>query len=288
MAGKKSAQTRLEAAQAALDDTNHHIAELEGKRREALLADNDGLAARLGANIEEQRRLADVHRDKIKLLESQAEQEQRERQVRERIGLIERIEAKFAERDKAGAELVEALKAANKAAIAMVDIGRDVAAAWGWATHDMAPMLIGPGPIATAIEHELFRLTAKPFLGGGQTEAKNAGWKFPGSRSPRLEWTGIPNRVTPLTDVLAQASALASRIMRAGKSTSDVEPAAPQPATNGHDEPQQKTPAQANLSKLLAEMAKAAEDVSEAGEVRYKQICEQVREAQEQLDLERM
>jgi hypothetical protein len=102
MAGKKAAANRLEIAQAALEDCKQKCAELEGKRREALLADNDAQAARLGTAIEEQRRLADVHRDKIALLEQEAAREARERQVRERRGLIERIEAKLAERDKAG------------------------------------------------------------------------------------------------------------------------------------------------------------------------------------------
>jgi hypothetical protein len=290
MAGKKAAANRLEIAQAALEDCKQKCAELEGKRREALLADNDAQAARLGTAIEEQRRLADVHRDKIALLEQEAAREARERQVRERRGLIERIEAKLAERDKAGAELVEAIKAADAAFIKMVDLGRDIGAAWPWPSHDMAPIMIGPGPIHGAIEAELYRLTARPFLGGGQPETKHAGLKFPGAKSPRLEWMGVPDRITPLADVLASASGLASSIMRDGRGSADkpVEPAAPQPATNGHSEPQPQSPAQANLNKLLGEMARAAEDPTPEGEQRYQRLVAQVAEAQQQLTLEGM
>src|SRR5260370_32154324 len=101
---------RLEAARAELDAINRQRAELAGKRKAALLADDDRTDVKLASQIDALRSVARGHEDKIKLLEDEAARELAERQVKEKAALIGRIEKKLAERDRAGAELAAAVK----------------------------------------------------------------------------------------------------------------------------------------------------------------------------------
>ena len=96
MVAPRSATNRPEAAQAAIGEANRKLAELVQRRNEALLRDRDSDAAALALEIQEAQRLVQGHSDKIPLLKQAAADEERERKVREREGLIKRIEAKHA------------------------------------------------------------------------------------------------------------------------------------------------------------------------------------------------
>jgi len=107
---KKNAAGALDRARAALAETTKQIGELEATRNEMLLADQDAKAAALDQQIEEQRRLERGHRDKVALLEKEAERERAARQAKEKQELVQRIEKKLSERDAAGARAVAAIK----------------------------------------------------------------------------------------------------------------------------------------------------------------------------------
>src|SRR5262245_15396323 len=105
----KAAINRLQATETALADATRQLADLEAARNKALLKDDDEAADKLLAKIEQQRRLVRGCQDKIALLKAEAEREENERRVREKEGLIKRIEAKLAQRDAAAVELADAI-----------------------------------------------------------------------------------------------------------------------------------------------------------------------------------
>jgi hypothetical protein len=110
----RTATNRLEAAQAAIEETNRKLAELTERRNAALLRDADAEAIRLGTEIDTLHQAAKTHEDKIRLLRAAAAEEERERKVKEREGLIKRIEAKFAERDVHSQRLADAVAVADR------------------------------------------------------------------------------------------------------------------------------------------------------------------------------
>ena len=100
MGRPKVAANRLEQARADLAEADERIREVEGKRREALLRDNDTEAAKLDTELEQLRRLARGHGDKIGLLEAAAADEENAARVREHESLISRVERKLSERQE--------------------------------------------------------------------------------------------------------------------------------------------------------------------------------------------
>jgi hypothetical protein len=292
MASKKSPANRLEAARRDHVEANNQIGALEAERNLALLADKDAEAARLDGELEALRRLARGYRDKIGLLEAEAERSEAERRVKEHASLIGRIEKKLAERDAAGAELQVAITKCDELFRCMVELSRAVDAAWPWPASDRPPLLLPSGAIRAAIEHELFRVGARPMLLGGQDQ-DGAGLNFPGGRCPKLEWTGIPDHIPALTAVLREASQHASRLMRSGKGTASHDFAAPvvvvakptngatahpatPPASTSPPPADNRTPAQARLAALLQKQAELASDDTPAGEAAYRAVVAEI------------
>jgi hypothetical protein len=235
MAGKKSPANRLEQTRRDSAEADCKIGALEAERNAALLADRDAEAAKLDAELETLRRLARGFRDKIGLLEAEAERQEAAWRVKEHANLIGRIEKKLAERDAAGAELQAAITKCDELFRKMIQLGRAIDAAWNWQPHDRPACLLPGGAVLTALQHEVYRVGARPRLLGGQdgTDALD----FPGGACPRIEWRGLPDRITPLVDVLKAASATASAIMRSGLSTAS-------PAFAASAEPAHATSAQ--------------------------------------------
>jgi hypothetical protein len=193
--------------------------------------------------------------------------------------LIGRIEAKLAARDSAGAELADAIKQADAAFRKMIDCGQAAIAAWPWQSHDTHAVLLTPGAVTAAITHELWKIGGRPRRYGGMDKPGD-GIDFPGGRCPRLEWLNLPERVKSLATVCAEASALASAIMRTGRSTSHVESLATDAAvsTNGQGESPQRTEAEQRLASLLKRQHELAEDP--AREAEYQRVVSEVVEAQ--------
>jgi hypothetical protein len=167
---------------------------------------------RLDAQIEEAERLARTHRDRVRLLEGRAAQEERERVAVRRRDLIERNAKKLAERDSAGAELQKTLATADAQFRKLIELTTEVAMAWSWEAPQIHAAALSPATIKTLVAHEIFRVGARPFLGGRPGESPQQ--DFPGGQSPSLQLRGQPEKITPLADALREASTFAGRVMR--------------------------------------------------------------------------
>jgi hypothetical protein len=288
MSRPKSATGRLEAAQAALEETTRKLAELRAKRDAALLADDDATAIALGAELDGLTQAARAYEDKARLLRDAAQREAADRRVREREGLIKRIESKLAARDQAGAELADAIKRADAAFRKLIDIGVEVTAAWSWPPSDLQACLLSHSAITHVLTHELYRVGGRPMLGGGQVEKPHAGIHFPGAKCPRHELVHLQEKIAPLTTVLQEATAHASNILRGKRPSTPVDVAvtAPIPTTNGQGERPPRTAAEQERDLTLQELIRLGQDTSLQGELRYKANLEKLRQLEDEVAAE--
>jgi hypothetical protein len=283
---RKSAASRIEAAQAAFTETNSRLAELTKQRDAALLADETAAAMKLGVEIANRTLEARAHGDKIRLLREEAAREERVRKEKERAAQIEKIEAKIDQRDKAMEEAAAAIKQLAAAAERAVNLDREIIGAWQWHAHDLPPALLTPSSVMNAIANEFYKCSYHPRRYGGMDVGNpNAGLMLPGSKCPRLEWMELPERTKPLLEVVRDASAFAKQFLRTGKSSSGVEVVAAPPvlATNG-GEVVQRSEAEQRLASLLKQQMELAEDVTPAGEKAYALIVSEISKVQAELD----
>jgi hypothetical protein len=263
---RKSTKESLDKARAALAESTAKLEELGNRRNTALLSsDDDAQVLALDKQIEELRRTAKSQNDRIGLLEQQHAQEEAERQAHRKAELIDRVEAKLAERDAAGAELQATIAQADELFRKVVALSREADAAWPFPTSDRPTCLLMPGSVLIALQHELYRVGARPLLYGGQDAAREAEVSFPGGKSPRLEFVGLPAKIQPLMDALKAASSYASEIMRGRR--------APSPPQAQQVE---RTPSQTQLAALLAEQSRLSADISPEGEQRYQAVIAEI------------
>ncbi len=202
----------LAKAREVLAAINGRMAKLGQDREAALIGDDDGEVFKLDQQIEESERLARTGRDRIRLLEMIARKEEAERVAKRRAALIERIGAKFAERDREAVELQKDLTSADARFRKMIELANECAAAWPWEQSQIHAAGLSPATIKTLVSYELFRVGARPFLGGRPGEV--AQQDFPGGQAPTLHLRGQPEAVKPLGDAMREASAYAGRVMR--------------------------------------------------------------------------
>ncbi len=264
-ASRKTVTENLDVARAALAETNAKLQETSQQRNVALLADDDAKVLAIDKQIEELRRIARTHHDRVALLEEQAAQEAAERQARRKAEQIERVEAKLAERDAAGAELADAISKADELFRKTIRLSKEADAGFPFPTSDRVPCLLLTGSILVALQHEIYRVGARPLLFGGQDQERGAEMSFPGGKSPRLEWAGFPAKIPPLVDALRAGSAHASAIMRGAR--------APMPPTAQRVE---RTPSETQLAALLAEQSRLSTDISPEGELRYQAVLAEI------------
>jgi hypothetical protein len=280
---QQSSTERLAGAQAALEQANRDLAELSGKRNAALLQDNTAAAIALGAEIANLKLAACAHEDKISLLRAEAEREEQARRAKERAALIGRIEAKIEQRDEAMAAVAAAIERLAAASERAINLSREVIAAWSWAPHDLVPALLTPPSIMTAIGHEAYRVSYHARRYGGFDVNPNAGIMLPGSRCPRLEWLEQPERIRPMNDVIRDASEFAKNFLRTGKGSAAVEAAAPAVFAVSGGAAVQRSTSEQRLSDLLLQQAKAAEDITPAGEQEYLRIVSEIAKVQDEI-----
>jgi hypothetical protein len=283
MPAPRSATNRLEAAQAAIAETNRKLAELSERRNAALLKDDDSTAIKLGAEIDALHQAARAHGDKVRLLREEAQREEQARRVKERAALIGRIEVKLDLRDRAMQDVVAAIKQLATASERAIKINREIVAAWNWHAHDLPPALLSPPAVMAAISHESYRLSYKARRYGGFDDRNpDAGLSLPGSRCPGFQNLEQPERIRPLLDVVRDASEFARQFMRTGKSSSTVE-AVSVPVTNGQGEAPPRSEAEQRLGALLKKQAELAEDVTPQGEVEYQKIVSEIVRVQDEI-----
>jgi hypothetical protein len=281
----KSATSRLEQARADHTAASTKLNELEAARASALLADDDDKAAHLDAEIEAQRRLVRGFGDKIELLRQRAADEEQARKVREKADLIGRVEQLLAKRDAAAGKLAAGIKQSDDAFREMIDYGQAAIAAWGWASPDIEAALLSPRSITIAVTHEIFKTGARPRSFGGMDKPGD-GIDYPGGVCPDHRLRNLREQIKSLSAVCAAGSAMASSIMRTGRSTSHVEPTAITVPTNGQGEQPQRSEAQIKLASLLKQQAALADDPN-IDETKYQQLIDQIVQAQTLVDDEK-
>jgi hypothetical protein len=256
MAKRVTTQSRLADAKGAAAAATSKIRELEGKRADALLRDDDEAASKHWAENERLRVFARNAEEKARLLQGELQKETALRHAKENEALIGRIETKFAAREAVADELTTVLGRVNELILEMFEQGRAIDAAWGWAGGDRHALLLLPEELVAALQYELYRQTAIPRLGGGQKEAPNAGWKFPGARPPRIEQTHLPKSIRSLVDTVRDASTYASDVMRGKRTAGTTAPVVPVVAP----EPRERTQAEVELAALLKRQPAMAAD----------------------------
>ena len=200
-------------ARSALASIEAQHGELSTKRRAALLnGASTAEIAKLDAEIEKLAHAAQTERDRIALLEVEVERLAKQRQAKELQEQRGRVQGLFAKRDAAGAKIAQAVADLDKAFRECITIGRQIDAAWPWPSHDRPVIMATPGTIHTALVHELYRVGSRPQRFGG-FDAPDAGLHLPGAKSARWEWAGQPEMHPKFVDVLANATAYASRVM---------------------------------------------------------------------------
>jgi hypothetical protein len=207
---KPSAPTAdlLPLAKAAHEAATLSIAEIVARRDAALLdgADHSAIAD-LDRELADQRRALAIETDRIALLEQRAAEEAWQRRAEAHVAQIESVEAIFAERNAAGAELAEHLAAAVIAYRKVVSLNETAGASWPFSFAETGAALLGHG-FVSAVGAELYRLSGSEAAVPGEHQAA-----FPGARCPSIT-DPRPGSVPPLVEQMREATAYASRVMR--------------------------------------------------------------------------
>jgi len=272
-------QPRLEQAKAVHVEAFLKIGKLEAARNDALLADRDDEAAQLDGELEAARRMVRVHRDKIVLLEAEAQREATADQVRRHAEHIRQVEKLGDNQITAVVKVAEAtatLVVAYREAIAAAE-GR--AAAWPWAPQDHGAAMLTAQSVHDALAREFFRTSRVPFLGGRAGEKPVPSLSGATCSRP-TDWLNLPEREAPLIEACKNAMQYASRRMR------ETAAASVPLAVNGHSDAAAATivelPAVPTLAEpgelagLLKRQAELATDISPAGEAEYQKIVARI------------
>lgn len=276
-----SASTRLATATNAAEEAAQQLARLKADRDAALLADRDDDADRLAGQIKTQEQHCATTTHKVKLLKEAVEREDAERRAREREKLILRLEKKFSERDQVAAELSDTIEKAAGLFQKLFTAARELRAQWPWQHYETAPTLIADNRILAVVEHELFRLGAKPNLLGA---TGSTGVSFPGCKPPSINLALNPAAVMPLTDVMRAASSAASQLMRTGKMDGTVAVADVPPPPQSAGAKLELSEQEKRLAHALEKMREAGDDISDEGEARYQDALKEVAAAQADVD----
>jgi hypothetical protein len=221
---RNGAGNALDRAKVVLAETRVKLGELAVQRNAALLRGTDADVAKVDAAVEATEKLLRTHTDRVRLLEGEAEKEAAERRAKEHAALIGRVEAKLAERNRAVAKLADCVAAADAALVEVFALNRAILAAWPWG-NNLGAVLLGDGMAVNALRHEIYRVSGRPPATGGMP-GDPRGPSYPGGVAEDIMWAMMPERIKPIVEKFAAASAAASVIMKTGRN-------GPAPVTNG-------------------------------------------------------
>ena len=200
---RKTAAHRLDEVRAVLAATMAQLAEKEGERNGALLADKDAIEiGKIDAEIATLRHAARTENDRIRLLEIEVTKEKQAAGVRQRQGHITRF-AKLLAASVADAEEVEELaeqllktvrRCISRRERALVGFNVKSSHANAAARAIEGAALSGDAVMAHLAGH-FYKISAQPLLGGrpgARTEPS-----LPGAKCPRLDWTLTPEKIHP-------------------------------------------------------------------------------------------
>jgi hypothetical protein len=292
------ARMTLEDARAVLADTEAQIAALAQGRQEQLLAGADDIEIdTIDAELETLKKTAARHTDRIRVLEAQAAQQEAEAVKKRRRELTVRFEKKLADADKAADELQGLMAQADRVFRKVIALREEARAGWPLAdAHHNAVALTAEGcalsghAVRVLLNYEIYRIGARPFLGGRPGETK--GQDFPGGVCPDLRLSLQPEKIPPFAEALRRTSAYAVDAMRnkldllaaaLPVTSADAEPITPTeaapivaPATDAIPASPPRTPAQDRLSALLKKQNELAMDDTPAGDAAYQAVVREI------------
>ena len=282
----KKAETRLADARAALSDTSRQIGVIEAQRAKAILDEDDVAARKLDAQLEELRRDARIGADRIKLLEEQARQEESDAVLQRRKAHVARFTKKLSDADQVADELQATIEQADKLFRKLISLREDARVAWwGSNSHENA-LAVSPDGAALSglavkalLMHEIYRVGARPFVGGTPGELKQV--DLPGGQVPDHRLLGQPHLIEPFGARMRKASQAAIDVMK-GKipehsaTLPSVPDTPPMPSGNGETPGPVRSDQQQRLAALLKEQARLSEDFTPEGEAAYKQVVAEI------------
>jgi chromosome segregation ATPase len=200
----------LERAREALAETNRQLAELGERREAALLSDDDGEIEPIDRELDHLERVARTQADRVRLLERQAANEDAARQSKRRQEHIARIEQQLAEADKIAGEVQRAAGQYAASFRRLVDLRREIAAAWNWSTNEIDLAALSAAAVVRLLAAELYRVAAAPVVAGDVVGRCD----LPGAACPDVTLALEPDKITPFAVAIRDASAHAISIMK--------------------------------------------------------------------------
>jgi hypothetical protein len=282
---KKTALNRREAAQTTLAEITKTLAELQTERNMALIDGAEAKAiAKFDGEIATLKQAEQTERDRIGLLESEVAKAKQENVAKQQEGHLTRFSKLQTTR----------VGCAKKVQQGVADLWKDISelvelserARTGYAVHSqsatagadsMDGAAMSDNAIMDMLAHEFFRVSWVPFRGGRAGERTPRA--LPGSKCPKLEWQLTPEKVMPFVERIKLASEFAvetlkKEIRAPGKN--NVPRTVQVPAAVNGAEPRPRTEAELRLSDLLNQQAAVANDITEAGETKYKAIVAEI------------
>jgi hypothetical protein len=289
---KKSADATLAEARQELVNINSKLSDTGRRRDQLLLSGDERELDRVEAEIANLQRQHERQVGRIRLLEQQVEQEEADAVLRRRKDHVAQFTKKLADADQVADELQACIEQSDKLYRRLIQLREDARVAyWGSTPHENA---LGVSPDGAALSgiackallmHELYRVGARPFVGGTPGEIKQP--DFPGGQCPDHRLLGQPHLIEPFGARMRKASQAAIDVMNAKipppngsgtlPSVPDTPPAPPAPSGNGAPPSGNGgTSDQPTLATLLKRQAQLAEDMTPAGEAAYQEVVRQI------------
>ncbi len=281
---KKKAETRLADARAAEAKAVKRVAEVGAARSKAILDEDDAAARKLDGELDEAQRDARIAGERIRLLEAEAQREEADAVLKRRKDHVARFIKKLSDADQVADELQACVEQEDKLDRRLIQLREDARVAWWGSTpHENA---LGVSPDGAALSgiaikallmHELYRVGARPFVGGTAGELKAP--DLPGGQCPDHRLLGQPHLIEPFGARMRKASQAAIDVMR-GKipeaGTLPSVPDTPPPSGNGETPDPARTTDPATLAALLKRQAQLAEDMTPEGEAKYQAVVAEI------------
>lgn len=182
--------------------------DLAGECDHALVKDDRAEVDRLELAVADVRKQRERCERRVILLEQKAAEELRAQQETAQAELLERVEAKFKERDKAVNDMCGHMAAMVVSFRRAIAVNGAASTGWPFGPSDGQAAMFG-NRLTRAISGELYRLSGSPFSASGAPRD----FEFPGASCPDVR-DPRPESITPLVDQVRAASDYAVQRMR--------------------------------------------------------------------------
>jgi hypothetical protein len=255
-----AAAERLKLALSDLAATEGRTRRLIQERREALAADDVRKAAHLEAQIDEQKRLGRAFQDKLRLIEAEiaeAERQQREKELQEKR---EHVSAILDKRLEAARRLAASIEQSVKCWREMAEYSLQAYEAYPW-QQDHGAALFGHRDLGILVITEMWRVGGVAPWTGSPVAPRDRPLSYPGAKSPNLMSVNQPETLPSLVGTLETANNSA-RAMLSGGERGSLAAGTGSPATR--------------LGALLEDLDRLSRDNSPEGEKRYAEVVGEI------------